>query len=119
MAAPVKIFAETFRVKDVDKDGVFFDRVSRIECKLESALNNDDVSLELDINTDLFKVDVNDSLHFQLVFNTEDTEMFSTCNYCMHGKVYKLQEHDKKLYVAISFNPNNDAELFSFLLEAF
>ncbi|PVU96058.1 hypothetical protein BB559_002508 [Furculomyces boomerangus] len=58
------LFSDLFSVKDVDKDGKKFDRVSRIGARSE----NYDMELTLDVNSELYPLDHGDK--FSLVLSS-------------------------------------------------
>ncbi|KAJ1735445.1 DNA-directed RNA polymerases I, II, and III subunit RPABC3 [Coemansia sp. BCRC 34490] len=56
------LFSDTFDVKDVDKGGKKFDRISRIDGRSQTH----DMSLILDINSELYPVDAGDKFKLTL-----------------------------------------------------
>ncbi|KAJ2161522.1 DNA-directed RNA polymerases I, II, and III subunit RPABC3 [Coemansia sp. RSA 552] len=56
------LFSDTFDVKDLDKGGKKFERVSRIDGRSQTH----DMSLVLDINSELYPVDAGDKLKLTL-----------------------------------------------------
>ncbi|KAI9225673.1 MAG: RNA polymerase [Piptocephalis tieghemiana] len=56
------IFSDTFEIKDVDRDGKKFDRVSRVNGRSESY----DMSLTLDIHSELYPLDLGEKITLTL-----------------------------------------------------
>ncbi|GAA5831866.1 hypothetical protein JCM11251_003915 [Rhodosporidiobolus azoricus] len=99
------VFADTFAVTAVDKDGKKFDRVSRIAAKS----NNYEMRLTLDINTDLLDLPTDSTFSLALASTLNpDGDKDATAaggwradieggladdwEYVMYGKVYKYDE---------------------------
>ncbi|XP_071957872.1 DNA-directed RNA polymerases I, II, and III subunit RPABC3-like [Antedon mediterranea] len=97
------LFEDIFDVKDIDPDGVKFDRVSRLFCESESFK----MDLILDVNTQLYPVEFGDK--FRLVLATtlredgypDDGEYApiddgtptraESFEYVMYGRVYRIE----------------------------
>ncbi|KAI5476347.1 hypothetical protein MNV49_007860 [Pseudohyphozyma bogoriensis] len=97
------LFNDIFTVKDVDRDGKKFDRVSRISGKS----SNHDMDLTLDINSDLLPISPSTTFSFALAssLNPEGGKegeggwregieggLADDWEYVMYGKVYKFDE---------------------------
>eukprot|EP01123_Difflugia_compressa_P006204 TRINITY_DN18383_c0_g1_i1.p1 TRINITY_DN18383_c0_g1~~TRINITY_DN18383_c0_g1_i1.p1 ORF type:complete len:143 (+),score=21.85 TRINITY_DN18383_c0_g1_i1:73-501(+) len=107
------LFEDIFEVKAIDKDGNHFDKVSRFECRGESF----EVDLTLDINIDIYKLEVNQKFTMVLVSSLDDEQeqgyykynrgpsLLDKFEYCMMGKVFKTikEEKSSKLSVHVSF----------------
>jgi DNA-directed RNA polymerase I, II, and III subunit RPABC3 len=107
------LFSDVFDVKDVDRDGKEFDRVSRINARSE----NYDMEMTLDINNELYPMEIGDKFAFALASSlslekqtmmgdeveraeeswrelsrrTEPT-LADNYDYVMHGRVFKYDE---------------------------
>jgi DNA-directed RNA polymerase I, II, and III subunit RPABC3 len=111
-------FQDTFKIDAIDREGKPFQSVSRIEGVSE--LNR--VSIELDINTDIYPVTHNEYFSISLVpsLNLEGQDKISGAfnihedlsntimakyEYVMHGKIFKVSEEKSgaNLCVYISF----------------
>ncbi|RUS22311.1 RNA polymerase Rpb8-domain-containing protein, partial [Endogone sp. FLAS-F59071] len=55
------LFSDIFEIKDIDREGKKFDRVSRLEARSE----NYEMDLVLDFNNEIYPLDINDK--FSLV----------------------------------------------------
>merc|ERR1712000_415504 len=110
------IFEEDmFDIKDIDKDGKMFEKVSRIECRSE----NYDTDLILDVNVDIYPLDIGDKFAFALAstlnldqtvddgFYTQSTHETIAdkykYEYVMHGKVFKCEPVKSRLAIYASF----------------
>jgi len=110
------LFEDIFDVKDIDKDGKKFDKVSRLECFGE----NYEMDLLIDINTDIYPMEVNDKFTFVLtsslnldgapdegVFDQSGKpSLLDKYEYAMYGKVFKYQEEKgpiPKVSIYVSF----------------
>eukprot|EP01100_Stratorugosa_tubuloviscum_P006199 TRINITY_DN2685_c0_g1_i1.p1 TRINITY_DN2685_c0_g1~~TRINITY_DN2685_c0_g1_i1.p1 ORF type:complete len:138 (-),score=58.64 TRINITY_DN2685_c0_g1_i1:87-500(-) len=104
------IYEENFEVKEADLKK-HFDRVSRIECT-----SNYSDNLTLDINTDIFPIDVNFKFSLRLAKRIEDSAKDESFydpsiennlvdfDYVMFGKVYRIAgEKESRLSVFASF----------------
>merc|ERR1712137_1471507 len=96
---PTTLFQEYFTVKDIDKDGKAFDKVSRLHCE------GDDVKMTLDINMDIYPVRLNDEFRITIASslnpgdtsvetgefnpNIEESALFKENEYIMFGRVFK------------------------------
>eukprot|EP01114_Cavostelium_apophysatum_P017097 TRINITY_DN499_c0_g1_i1.p1 TRINITY_DN499_c0_g1~~TRINITY_DN499_c0_g1_i1.p1 ORF type:complete len:146 (-),score=27.31 TRINITY_DN499_c0_g1_i1:21-458(-) len=115
MASPI-IFEDIFDVKDIDKDGKKFDRVSRIHCISE----NYEMELILDVNIDIYPVEINTKFSIALANTlnadgspdeghydpTQKASLLEKYEYAMYGKVFKSSEEKSpslKLALYISF----------------
>eukprot|EP01089_Gocevia_fonbrunei_P003482 TRINITY_DN13463_c0_g1_i1.p1 TRINITY_DN13463_c0_g1~~TRINITY_DN13463_c0_g1_i1.p1 ORF type:complete len:155 (+),score=34.75 TRINITY_DN13463_c0_g1_i1:72-536(+) len=114
MSGVTPLFEDIFEVKNKDPDGKKFDRVSRIECHSE----NYEMKLILDVNTDIYPVEINDkftvAISDSLVAEgapdefdqTNQPSLADKFEYVMYGKVFKYVE-DKgastKVSVYVSF----------------
>lgn len=89
------VFDDTFEVSAIDSEK--FDNVSRIKAKAQTFL----ADVELDINTDIYPVQVKDTLRIAIAstgsaqmdnWNGSTSAVNSLCDdyeYVMYGKVYK------------------------------
>jgi len=107
------LFEDIFEVKAIDKDGNHFDKVSRLDCRGESF----EMDLTLDINVDIYKMEVNQKFTMVLVSSLDDereqdtykysrgASLLDKFEYCMYGKVFKCikEEKSSKLSVHVSF----------------
>jgi len=107
------LFEDIFEVKAIDKDGNHFDKVSRLDCRGESY----EVDLTLDINVDIYRVEVNQKFTMVLVSSLDDEpeqgsykynrgpSLLDKFEYCMYGKVFKSTKEEKssKMSVHVSF----------------
>ncbi|KAJ2783768.1 DNA-directed RNA polymerases I, II, and III subunit RPABC3 [Coemansia javaensis] len=103
------LFSDTFDVKDVDKGGKKFDRVSRIDGRSQTY----DMDLILDINTELYPVDVGDKFKLTLAsslslgeskafakgdanwrayVNGDERSLADNYDYVMFGRVYRYDD---------------------------
>jgi DNA-directed RNA polymerase I, II, and III subunit RPABC3 len=74
-------------VKDIDKDGKKFDRVSRLYCRGDSY----EMELILDINSEIYPVELNQKLHIVL-----------TKSISLDGQPMDEEYYDSTVYGAIS-----------------
>lgn len=95
------LFEDMFEVKSIDADGKKFDKVSRIKCYSEAYA----VELELDINTDIYKISVDTKFKLVLTssLNTDrsaDKDVYEPTlrsslldrfEYAMYGRVFKYE----------------------------
>ncbi|CAH1759218.1 13097_t:CDS:2 [Entrophospora sp. SA101] len=123
------VYSEEFNINDMDKDGKKFDRVSRFTGRSESG----DVELILDVNIDLYALDIGDKIELLLstglamnsekieesmVIEREDNsqkaswrekvsnepDLSDNYEYVMYGKVYKYVEYQAgRIGVFVSF----------------
>ena len=99
------LYQEQFEVKDINKK---FDKVARLHCRL--AEEGYDMILDLDVNSDLHPLELNDKFTFALAstLNPEGMpgseyydqstgpSLMDQYEYVMYGKIYKWkQEHPK------------------------
>lgn len=99
------LYQEQFEVKEISKK---FDKVARLTCRL--AEEGYDMGLELDINSDLYPLEVNDKFTFALASTLSPdgspgsehyeqnmgSSLMDQYEYVMYGKIYKWkQEHSK------------------------
>ncbi|ORX67316.1 RNA polymerase I [Linderina pennispora] len=106
------LFTDTFDVKDVDKDGKKFDRVSRIDGRSQTH----DMSLILDINSELYPLDAGDKFKLTLAsslsltdvkepsafgkgeanwrayVNGEERSLADDFDYVMFGRIYRYDD---------------------------
>ncbi|KAJ2775540.1 DNA-directed RNA polymerases I, II, and III subunit RPABC3 [Coemansia linderi] len=106
------LFSDTFDIKDIDKDGKKFDRVSRIDARSQTH----DMSLILDINSELCKLDAGDKFKLTLAsslslsdakepaafgkgeanwrayVNGEERSLADDYEYVMFGRVYRYDD---------------------------
>lgn len=106
-------FEDTFEVKNIDPEGKIFDKVSRLECSSVSY----DMQLLLDVNTDIYPVELGDKLTVALAKSLTDNEMddgifdqsgraslADEYEYVMYGKVFKcLEDKGSKVSTFVSF----------------
>ncbi|EDQ84634.1 uncharacterized protein MONBRDRAFT_30048 [Monosiga brevicollis MX1] len=113
MASTV-LFEDVFTVRDKDPHGKRFDRVSRVICEGMSF----NIELILDLNTQLYPVDLNDRftlcLASTLSMDDEPDDGYYNQNrnasradnfdYVMHGTIYRIEDTDngQQLYVESS-----------------
>ena len=119
------LLEDTFKVVSVNPDGRKYQRVSRIECRSVmsgSAGGNDEVKITVDINTDIYSVDVGQILTLAMATTLNlsgETErdsydhsvyqretVMSNFEYVMFGKVFKCNTDDanaEKSEVLLSF----------------
>lgn len=96
MASESVLFDEYTRVTDVDASK--YERVARL-----TSHGSEDTNITLDINTELYPVNVNDNLHIQLAQTLSD-ELKDAAEYIMYGKIYRFDEGKAdKTNVFISF----------------
>jgi len=112
----VLLFEDIFDIKNIDKDGKKFEKVSRIHGISE----NYEMELILDVNTDIFSLEINQKLSFALssTLNLDGTpdegtfdqsskpSLLDKFEYVMYGKVFKYQEERSptlKLALYVSF----------------
>ncbi|RKP09916.1 RNA polymerase [Thamnocephalis sphaerospora] len=119
------LFSDVFDVKDVDRDGKKFDRVSRINARSE----NYDMEMTLDVNSELYPMEIGDKFAFALASSlslekqaatgddAEKTEeswrdlsrrneptLADSYEYVMHGRVFKYDEgNGTRVAVYVSF----------------
>ncbi|AXA50646.1 DNA-directed RNA polymerases I, II, and III subunit RPABC3 [Malassezia restricta] len=102
------LFDTQFVVKEIDPDGKKFDRVSRVIATSPTL----DMTLSIDIATDIYPVHVGQQLAFLLVsslrrdkaesdsaadrdawrLDQDDTSLASGYDYVMYGKIFKYDE---------------------------
>eukprot|EP00741_Cyanophora_paradoxa_P003820 tig00000718_g3714.t1 len=105
------LLEDIFDIKEVDKDGKKFDKVSRLECRSE----NYELDLVLDINTDVYPMEAGNKFSLALASTLHldgkpDEGVYDQSNYAsladkyeyvMYGKVFKYtQESSSALRVA-------------------
>ncbi|KAJ2058372.1 DNA-directed RNA polymerases I, II, and III subunit RPABC3 [Coemansia sp. S146] len=118
------LFSDTFDIKDIDKDGKKFDRVSRIDARSQTH----DMSLILDINSELCKLDAGDKFKLTLAsslslsdakepaafgkgeanwrayVNGEERSLADDYEYVMFGRVYRYDDASgSKVSAFVSF----------------
>ena len=71
------LFEDVFEVTEVDKDGKRFDRVSRIECRGD---DNEDVTLSLDYNCDIYSLKIGRKFDFVLRSSLQDDQSIADNN---------------------------------------
>ena len=103
------LFTEQFAVKDAKP---FFDKVTRLSCRL---VEGEDLHLDLDVNSDLYPLEVNDRFTLALASTlaldgTPDTGTFDQSGaeslldqyeYAMYGTVYKWMQQAPKTPVEV------------------
>merc|ERR1712137_202003 len=109
---PTTLFQEYFTVKDIDKDGKAFDKVSRLHCE------GDDVKLTVDINMDIYPVRLNDEFRVTIAstlspgdsaetgeFNPhlQESSLFQENEYIMFGRVFKTKPENPNIAIYASF----------------
>ncbi|KAI8913220.1 RNA polymerase [Gorgonomyces haynaldii] len=110
----VQVFSGVFEVTDIDPHGKKFDLVSRIVGNSDSV----DMELTLDVNTEIYPIEINDKLTFVLVTSLEgkstdptqkqpykhlEKSLADDYEYVMYGKVYKYDDDGTKVSVYCSF----------------
>jgi len=104
------LYQDQFEVKEVSKK---FDKVTRVSCRLSE--EGYDMSLDLDINSDLFPMDINDNFTFALAATlaldgSTDSGSFDQSglpslldqyDYVMYGKLYKWKQEAPKAPVEL------------------
>eukprot|EP00112_Aurelia_sp_Birch-Aquarium-sp1_P017995 Seg423.4 transcript_id=Seg423.4/GoldUCD/mRNA.D3Y31 product="DNA-directed RNA polymerases I II and III subunit RPABC3" protein_id=Seg423.4/GoldUCD/D3Y31 len=114
------LLEDIFFVKDIDPGGKKFDRVSRLHCESESYK----MDMILDVNTQIYPVDLNDKFSVVLtttlkVDETPDDGEYSQHDtgpskadqfeYVMYGKTYRIDaedigsDHSNRLSAYVSF----------------
>jgi DNA-directed RNA polymerase I, II, and III subunit RPABC3 len=105
------LFEDYFEVKAINKDGTFFDRVSRLDCTSD----NFEMELQLDINSEIYKLRLNQKFTMALAkslnldgSNTQPADgapsLLDKYEYAMFGKVFKIKEGtNMKISVFASF----------------
>lgn len=96
------LFEDIFNVKDMDPEGMKFDRVSRLHCESESFK----MDMILDINTWIYPIDLGDKFRLILAstlrddgcpdigeYNTieSDGSRVDSFEYIMFGKLYRIE----------------------------
>lgn len=114
MAQKNELFSDTIRINDIDKDGKFFEKVSRIEATGEETY----CKISLDINCDIYQVskeniynilitkslDGNPSDNkFTFDVYTKKSSLVDSFDYIMHGKVFKYTEEGNNITTYASF----------------
>jgi len=110
--AMASFFEDTFEVKNIDPEGKLFEKVSRLDCSSVSY----DMQLLLDINSDIYPVDLGDQLTVALAksLGSDDDmgydqgsgreSLAKDYEYVMYGKVFKcLEDKSSKVSVFVSF----------------
>ncbi|KAK2721869.1 DNA-directed RNA polymerases I, II, and III subunit RPABC3-like [Artemia franciscana] len=97
-----ELFEDIFDVKDIDKEGKKFDRVSRLHCESESFK----MDLILDVNSWVYPMELGDKFRLVLSrslkddgctdnteYNASDVESAKAAQfeYIMYGKVYRIE----------------------------
>jgi len=104
------LFQDQFEVKEVSKK---FDKVSRLSCRL--ADEGYEMNLDVDINSDLYPLEINDRFTFALASTlaldgSTDSGTFDQSGapslldqyeYCMYGKLYKWKQENPKAHVEV------------------
>ena len=104
------LFQDQFEVKDVVKK---FDKVSRLQCRLTD--EGYEMSLDMDINSDLFPLDINDRFTFALASTlaldgrpdsgtfdqSGQPSLLDQYEYAMYGKLYKWKQEMPKAPVEL------------------
>eukprot|EP01087_Luapelamoeba_hula_P014076 TRINITY_DN4066_c0_g1_i4.p1 TRINITY_DN4066_c0_g1~~TRINITY_DN4066_c0_g1_i4.p1 ORF type:complete len:140 (+),score=35.75 TRINITY_DN4066_c0_g1_i4:142-561(+) len=94
------LFDDVCEVKNVDPEGKKFDKVSRLDCQCETY----EMQILLDVNIDLYPIDVSDKFQFTLAstlnetdaddYGSSSTSLADKYEYVMYGKVFKYEEAD-------------------------
>ncbi|KAI8056055.1 RNA polymerase [Syncephalis plumigaleata] len=107
------LFFDVFDVKDMDRDGKQFERVSRIHARSE----NYDMEMTLDVNSELYPMEIGDKFAFALASSLslekqtsavdeveqkeeswrdfsrlKEATLADSYDYVMHGRVFKYDE---------------------------
>mmetsp|Transcript_4696 Transcript_4696/g.7867 ORF Transcript_4696/g.7867 Transcript_4696/m.7867 type:complete len:155 (-) Transcript_4696:12-476(-) len=109
------LFRDNFTVKDIDKEGKAFDKVSRLSCTSDIH----EVQMMLDINMDIYPVRLNEEFSVLIAstltpgtdsaaeageFNQrmEESPLFKEYEYIMFGRVfrYKLEPPNASVYAS-------------------
>jgi len=109
-----ELFSDTLRINEIDRDGRYFEKVSRIEATGEET----DCKVCLDVNVDVYPIN-KECVYSMLLASSLDGnpsdnkfsyEMFSkksslidNYEYIMHGKIFKYSEEQNGISVYISF----------------
>eukprot|EP01102_Stenamoeba_stenopodia_P002855 TRINITY_DN12734_c0_g1_i1.p1 TRINITY_DN12734_c0_g1~~TRINITY_DN12734_c0_g1_i1.p1 ORF type:complete len:144 (-),score=34.75 TRINITY_DN12734_c0_g1_i1:64-495(-) len=108
------LFENIFDIREIDRDGKKFDKVSRVEGSGE----NYEMELVLDVNTDIYPIEIGQKFTLVLASTLDlggakDKDHYEPINkpslldkyeYVMCGKVYKyLEEKGHKVSVYVSF----------------
>ncbi|OMJ28790.1 DNA-directed RNA polymerases I, II, and III subunit rpabc3 [Smittium culicis] len=115
------LFSDFFTVKDIDKDGKKFDRVSRIGARSE----NYDMELTLDVNSELYPLDHGDRFtlvlasslalnsaqnpdkaetNWRSVVTGSDRSLADDYEYVMYGRIYRFDDSaGSKVSAFVSF----------------
>lgn len=102
------LYEGEFEVKEIDKEGKKFDKVSRIE------LRNPDLELTLDVHVELYPMRVGEIYDMALlktlrIDQSEDTLTFNQDNdptyadsyeYVMHGTVFEISQRGGEVYAS-------------------
>ncbi|ETO33132.1 hypothetical protein RFI_03973, partial [Reticulomyxa filosa] len=112
------LFEDTFEVIDVDKEGKRFDRVSRLECRAEE---QEDVTLRLDYNCEIYRLEINNKFNFSLRTSLSDDTTVDVVSqsaeydqsgdpskadsyeYVMYGKIFRVEPKKKVVEIYASF----------------
>ena len=104
------LFTDQFQVKEINKK---FDKVTRFACRL--AEEGYEMGLDIDINSDLYSLTVNDQFTFALAstLNLDGTQgtgsfdqstapsLLDQYDYAMYGKLYKWKQDQPKAPVEV------------------
>eukprot|EP01119_Soliformovum_irregulare_P016394 TRINITY_DN4729_c0_g1_i1.p1 TRINITY_DN4729_c0_g1~~TRINITY_DN4729_c0_g1_i1.p1 ORF type:complete len:145 (-),score=35.77 TRINITY_DN4729_c0_g1_i1:124-558(-) len=110
------LFEDMFDIKDKDRDGKKFEKVSRIFGNSE----NYEMELILDVNSDIYPLEINNKVYFTLASttNTDGTpeegyfdqsgkqSLMDQFEYVMFGRVFKITEEkgqSQKVSIFASF----------------
>ncbi|MES1915674.1 MAG: hypothetical protein MHM6MM_007586 [Cercozoa sp. M6MM] len=100
------LLEDVFEVTAVDSQGKKFDKVSRLDCRGTGF----QMTLRLDVNTDLFEADVQDQFRLRICkavdvnFDQMSTSEFAGFDYVMYGKIFKIDAaSDNQFEVYVSF----------------
>lgn len=86
-------------ISAVDPNGKKFDRVSRLVGK---SIDND-LSVELDYNSDILSIKAGDEVSLYLTFSESGAPQFGDYSYGMNGKLFKIEESSGKAIYYVSF----------------
>jgi len=109
-----ELFSDTIRINEIDRDGKYFEKVSRIEATGEET----DCKICLDVNMDIYPInkenvysmlltkslDGNPSDNkFSYEIFTKKSSLIDSYEYIMYGKIFKYSEENNGISVYVSF----------------
>lgn len=86
-------------VSAIDPTGKKFDIVSRLVGK---SIDND-ISVELDYNSDILNIKTGDEVSLYLSFSETGAPQFGDYTYGMNGRLFKIEESSNKTTFYVSF----------------